>query len=265
MTRLEDEPIADDLPVLDSVPVKRLDEDEQALNGSDEDDSPILDAPKGHMEKRRAQKAIFETWLQSDAAKEARKPKARLDDRELADEQLSIHSLMAKQQDAEPLIKHARDYQIELFERAKEQNVIACLSTGSGKTLVAALLLKWIIENELEDRAAGKQPRIAFFLVASVTLALQQYEVLRHNLTGHDITRLYGALGADRLSKDRWDNYLNDNKVIVCTAEILSQALSHSYVNMKQINLLIFDEAHHAKKNHSYARYSPCLSRLRAS
>ena len=42
--------------------------------------------------------------------------------------------------------------------------------------------------------------------------------------------------------------------MIVCTAEILNQCLSHSYITMKQINLLIFDEAHHAKKNHAYAR-----------
>lgn len=42
--------------------------------------------------------------------------------------------------------------------------------------------------------------------------------------------------------------------VIVCTAEILYQCLMHSFISIDQINLLIFDEAHHAKKNHAYAR-----------
>lgn len=78
-----------------------------------------------------------------------------------------------------------REYQVELFERAKSQNTIAVLdtgtcipaqldvipffspncTTGSGKTLIAVLLLKHIIQNELIDRANGKPPRISFFLV----------------------------------------------------------------------------------------------------
>ena len=41
---------------------------------------------------------------------------------------------------------------------------------------------------------------------------------------------------------------------IVCTAEVLYQCLMHSFIAISQINLLIFDEAHHAKKNHAYAR-----------
>jgi endoribonuclease Dicer len=42
--------------------------------------------------------------------------------------------------------------------------------------------------------------------------------------------------------------------VIVCTAEVLSQCMIHNFIGMAQINLLIFDEAHHAKGEHPYAR-----------
>lgn len=38
-------------------------------------------------------------------------------------------------------------------------------SLGSGKTLIAVLLLKHILESELIDRANGRAPRVAFFLV----------------------------------------------------------------------------------------------------
>jgi len=49
-------------------------------------------------------------------------------------------------------------------------NLMALLSNkntiiGSGKTLIAVLLLKHVIEKELNDRAEGKPPRISFFLV----------------------------------------------------------------------------------------------------
>lgn len=37
---------------------------------------------------------------------------------------------------------------------------------GSGKTLIAVLLLKEILRRELIDRGSGKDPRIAFFLVS---------------------------------------------------------------------------------------------------
>jgi len=36
---------------------------------------------------------------------------------------------------------------------------------GSGKTLIAVLLLREILRRELIDRGNGKVPRIAFFLV----------------------------------------------------------------------------------------------------
>lgn len=37
---------------------------------------------------------------------------------------------------------HCLSSQTELFERAKKENVIACLDTGAGKTLIAVMLLQ---------------------------------------------------------------------------------------------------------------------------
>ena len=45
------------------------------------------------------------------------------------DEALSIRNLMAKQE-SNVIISDPREYQIELFERAKNQNIIAVLDTG---------------------------------------------------------------------------------------------------------------------------------------
>lgn len=221
-----------------------------------EEEIPQAGAPSNWAEKRRAQKAIFDSWITSSAGQEAMRPKTKDGrNRDEVDEQQSIHSLLAQQQKGSQIVKNPREYQTELFERAKNENTIAVLDTGSGKTLIAVLLLRWIIDNDLESRAAGRAPKISFFLVASVTLVYQQFSVLECNLD-HKIARLCGADGVDRWFKSHWDTLVSENKVIVCTAEILFQALSRSYITMKQINLLIFDEAHHTKKNHSYARSS---------
>ncbi|KAF2083173.1 dicer-like protein 1 [Saccharata proteae CBS 121410] len=208
---------------------------------------------KDAAEKRREQNALFKSWASKKAAtvtkdeiNEVKKAIQSADN-----EELSIRALLAKQESNK--IGDPRDYQLELFERAKTENVIAVLDTGSGKTLIAVLLLRHILDQELEDRAAGKPPRISFFLVDSVTLVFQQFAVLETNLD-HSIDRFCGAMGCDLWSKKTWDQHFDKNMVIVCTAEVLSQCLMHSFIRMDQINLLIFDEAHHAKKGHSYAK-----------
>lgn len=236
----------------ESSPPKRTDEQDNATDS--EDEAPRGGPATNWNEKRRAQKAIFESWLTSSAGLEALKPKTK-DGRskEEVDEMQSTHSLLAQQQQGSQIVKNPREYQLELFERAKKENTIAVLDTGSGKTLIAVLLLRWTIDNELERRAVGQDPKISFFLVASVTLVYQQFSVLDANLD-HKVTRLCGADGVDRWNHSKWLEMFAENKVIVCTAEILFQCLSHSYLSMKQINLLIFDEAHHTKKNHNYAR-----------
>ncbi|KAJ5674560.1 dicer-like protein 1 [Penicillium maclennaniae] len=146
-----------------------------------------------------------------------------------------------------------REYQIELFERAKKKNIIAVLDTGSGKTLIAVLLLKHVLNQELIDRDNGNPPRVAFFLVDSVTLVFQQSAVLRNNLD-QDVAHIFGAMGPDFWDSQVWGDHLARHMVIVCTAEILNHALLNGFVKMVDINLLIFDEAHHTKKDHVYAR-----------
>ena len=86
-----------------------------------------------------------------------------------------------------------------------------------------------------------------------VTLVFQQASVLDKNLD-QPVDRLCGAMGTDFFAKNTWNDILSKNMVIVCTPDILLHALDHGFTSMSQINLLIFDEAHHAKKNHAYAR-----------
>ena len=52
-----------------------------------------------------------------------------------------------------------RGYQIELFRRARNENVIACMDTGTGKTLVAALLLRKTLE-DLKAQQEAEQLRL---------------------------------------------------------------------------------------------------------
>ncbi|ORY78132.1 hypothetical protein BCR37DRAFT_112367 [Protomyces lactucae-debilis] len=162
-----------------------------------------------------------------------------------------------------------RDFQIELFKRAQEQNTIAVLDTGSGKTFIAAMLLKEHILGELaarelharellrqrepNDPTVPHRPRkLAFFLVDKVALAMQQSEFLQSSCPG-EIGFLYGALGVDNYSKTQWIDIYDKHHAIVMTAQILVTCLARGFISMSEISLLIFDECHHAASNHPFA------------
>ncbi|KAL1967917.1 hypothetical protein VTN77DRAFT_2334 [Rasamsonia byssochlamydoides] len=227
-------------------------EDESILSSdSEREDESTTGAHLEEKSRRRVQNARFETLLSEFAVSMTSEQIKSALKKVPSPEGSTVH--LIAEQDFASAITDPREYQIELFEKAKKQNTIAVLDTGSGKTLIAVLLLKHIIQNELVDRGLGKPPRISFFLVDSVTLVYQQTAVLRNNI-GQKVAHLFGAMGLDLWSKEIWNQYFKQNMVIVCTAEILHQCLLNSYIQMENINLLIFDEAHHTKKDHPYAR-----------
>lgn len=91
----------------------------------DEDDEPLL-MPRVRKvgENRRRQNAIFESYLQQQARKLPEKST-------IYDEEEQPTKYLVRQTQAEQIISSPREYQIELFERAKNENIIAVLDTGN--------------------------------------------------------------------------------------------------------------------------------------
>ena len=132
--------------------------------------------PHQPSQKKRADYANFGNWLERNRDRISKMTELTHAD----DEQSTAYMFRAEQQ---KIIESPRDYQIELFERAKQKNIIAVLDTGelrhsvlvssanssrlpgSGKTLIAAMLLEHTIGEELERRATGEPKRVSFFLV----------------------------------------------------------------------------------------------------
>lgn len=104
---------------------------EEARYGFDQDSEDEQATPaKGpkDSEKRRAQNAKFSAWL-SRRAEKVTKDEVQAIVENADEETLSIRSLMAKQESS-VIITSPREYQLELFERAKKKNIIAVLDTG---------------------------------------------------------------------------------------------------------------------------------------
>jgi endoribonuclease Dicer len=153
-------------------------DNEAEIDDEDEEDQPRA-KPRRISERKRRQNAIADSYLQDALQDPARKHKVLPEEEDKQSTRWIVHQAESRQ-----IISSPREYQIELFERAKERNIIAVLDTGmfailkvslivnhshvtgSGKTLIAVLLLRHIFAQELEDRALGKTKRISFFLVS---------------------------------------------------------------------------------------------------
>ncbi|KAE8266873.1 hypothetical protein A4X09_0g5477, partial [Tilletia walkeri] len=160
-----------------------------------------------------------------------------------------------------------RKYQLALFEQAKNHNIIACLDTGAGKTLVAVMLLQHF--NELEIARTAAQPssssipksfpqmeapprRIGLFLVTRVPLVDQQAKVIVNN-SNLDVTRFSGSDAHQSGTRNAWDAVRRHSDVAVATAQIVLTALMHGFLRMDDIYCIVFDEVHHASGEDPYA------------
>ncbi|KAI5785541.1 hypothetical protein DFH27DRAFT_575950 [Peziza echinospora] len=220
-------------------------EEDEDIDGDGEFGSLAL---SNTQRKKRARRE-FKDWSEK-KIKQIKSERKPIDRDTLDEDQLSAKLMISS---TNKIINDPREYQLELFEVAKENNTIAVLDTGSGKTLIACLLLRHTVDKELDDRLSGKRRRASFFLVDAVTLVFQQAAVLECNLDCN-IGRFCGAMGVDLWSKSQWEQVLERDMVLVMTADILYNNFTHGLLKMEDINLICFDEAHHAKKNHVYAR-----------
>ncbi|KAL2338481.1 hypothetical protein Fmac_012927 [Flemingia macrophylla] len=144
--------------------------------------------------------------------------------------------------------KIARKYQLDLCKKAMEENIIVYLGTGCGKTHIAVLLM-----HEMGHLIQKPQKNICVFLAPTVALVHQQAKVIEDS-TDFKVGTYCGSSKHLKRHQD-WEQEIEQYEVLVMTPQILVHNLSHCFIKMEMIALLIFDECHHAqvKSNHAYA------------
>ncbi|PYI00762.1 ATP-dependent helicase dcl2-1 [Aspergillus sclerotiicarbonarius CBS 121057] len=152
-----------------------------------------------------------------------------------------------------------RSYQVEMFEASLKENIIVTMGTGSGKTHIALLR----IMRELECNPQ----KLIWFLTPTVALCLQQFKAI---LEGIPAVRARTLTSLDKVEKwteqPIWDAILKDMQVVVSTHAVLADAMSHGFVKITQLGLMVFDEAHHCMRRHPANKimqdfYHPALAR----
>ncbi|KAH9820255.1 hypothetical protein DFH28DRAFT_1218697 [Melampsora americana] len=144
--------------------------------------------------------------------------------------------------------KCPRLYQEELLEEAKRRNIIIRADTGTGKTLVAVLLMDWIA---VQPKVDDQEHTIQAFLVPTRPLVQQQATAIRSGTTLR-VREYTGDLQPELWNVEKWHTDLKETDVIVCTAQIFYDILSKGFWTLEKVSLLVFDEAHHCRKNHIY-------------
>ncbi|XP_071962974.1 endoribonuclease Dicer-like isoform X2 [Antedon mediterranea] len=142
-----------------------------------------------------------------------------------------------------------RTYQVELLEAALKQNTIVCLQTGTGKTFIAVMLIKELAHQIRKPYNVGGKRTL--FLVNTVPLVNQQAEVIRKH-TNLEVGKYIGAMNVDLWQKDKWLEEFEKYQVLVMTCQIFKDILQHGFMGLSKVNLIVFDECHHATKNHPY-------------
>ncbi|CAF1244053.1 unnamed protein product [Rotaria sordida] len=152
-----------------------------------------------------------------------------------------------------------RSYQTELVEQAKDENLIVCLPTGSGKTYIAVMLIKELAQETRKSIHDGGKRTV--FLVKTVVLVQQQSDYIRIH-TDLTVGTYYGDLGVDSWSKEKWINEFENHQVLVFTAQVFLNLIEHNYFPLYNVNLLIFDECQHSTGESCYPalmrRYNEC-------
>lgn len=145
-----------------------------------------------------------------------------------------------------------RPYQSQILELAMERNTIVFLPTGSGKTFIAVMLIKHMAAGV--QKAFTEGGKRSFFLVNTVALAEQQKVYIKRH-TSLTVGHYTGDTGVDYWKEDKWREELDKHQVLVMTAQILLDILMHRYLTLNDINLIVFDECHHAVNHH-------CMSKI---
>ncbi|KAK8179319.1 hypothetical protein BC567DRAFT_285633 [Phyllosticta citribraziliensis] len=137
-----------------------------------------------------------------------------------------------------------RSYQTEMVEESLKQNIIVTMDTGSGKTHIA------IARTDTELQRCDPD-KLVWFLAPTVPLCDQQARLFERYLPAYTLRFLSGKNNVDSWSNQGiWDAVLKDTRIVVSTPQILHDALSHGFVKMSKIALLIFDEAHMCRGRH---------------
>jgi ERCC4-related helicase len=134
-----------------------------------------------------------------------------------------------------------REYQQKIFEKCKEKNCLVVIPTGLGKTLIALMLTI-----ERMKKFPGEK---VLFLAPTKPLVEQHLDYFKKHLPElfAEMILFTGQINAESRKKF-WQN----SDIIFSTPQCIANDLKKNLYNLKDVCLLVEDEAHRCIKNYDY-------------
>lgn len=133
---------------------------------------------------------------------------------------------------------------------ASRRNTIAVMESGTGKPVIALMMIKEIGKSLAGDNGDKK---LIIFLAPTVHLVHQQYKEIK-SYTGLDVEEYFGAKGVDDWNAGTWGKEIKDHDVLVMTPQIFLDALRKVFISFELFCFVVIDECHQATGNHPYAK-----------
>jgi ERCC4-related helicase/ERCC4-type nuclease len=132
-----------------------------------------------------------------------------------------------------------REYQSNIAHAALEESTLVVLPTGMGKTIIALFVIA--------ETLKSKSGRV-LFMAPTKPLVEQHAKFLREHLLEHVPVVFTGEVSPEE-RRELWTS----SRVIVSTPQVVENDLESDIVEMSEIDLIVFDEAHRAAGDYAYA------------
>ncbi len=131
-----------------------------------------------------------------------------------------------------------REYQSNIAHAALEESTLVVLPTGMGKTIIALFVVAEVLKS--------KRGRV-LFMAPTKPLVEQHAMFLRENLRGHEPVVFTGEVAPEE-RRGLWTS----SRLIVSTPQVVANDLESDIVDISEIDLIVFDEAHRAAGDYAY-------------
>jgi len=135
-----------------------------------------------------------------------------------------------------------RHYQKNIINRCKNKNSLVVLPTGLGKTIIAILLIAQSL-----DKYSKKAKTV---ILTPTRPLISQHESSCKKFLSVNEDMIASLTG--KITPERRIQLFHDSIIIISTPQVIKNDLERGRYDLKQVSLLIFDEAHRTKGNYAY-------------
>lgn len=141
----------------------------------------------------------------------------------------------------------ARAYQFEALKYCLSASTLMVMPTGYGKTAVEWMAMANCLQNE-----KGK-----ILLIAPTTGLVEQQQRMARSMIRIDEDEIITYTGENAPAKrgELWHR----GTIIIATPQVIRNDVQNGVIDLNEVGLMIFDEAHHATGNHAYAQVGKLL------